>query len=563
MLKRITLLVVLLFITANLFSQAPTRFWVKFTDKNNTPFTISQPSAFLSQRAIERRLRQNIPVNLDDLPVNPSYIDGVAATGAGVLSVSKWLNSVVIYVADTNILDQIRNLPYVSEVSYVAWKRTAGQSVQDFDKWKEHNNLNASIPETGNPSYFRPKKAASYDYGPSFNQIEMIRATVMHEHGFRGQGMMIAVLDAGFYNVDVLSCFDSLRSEGRLLGTRDFVNPGGNVFQENTHGMSVLSAMAGNVPGQIIGTAPKASYWLLRSEDTGSEYPVEEYFWVAAAEFADSVGVDVINSSLGYTVFDDFSLSYSPSDMNGNTAVSTIGADIAASKGILVVNSAGNSGGSDWMIIGAPSDGDSVLAVGAVDQIGQYAGFSSTGPSADGRIKPDVAVQGEGTIVITASGDITPGNGTSFSSPVLAGAAACLWQAHPQATNMEILYAIQKSSSQFSNPDIYLGYGIPDFEEADKSLYIPPDVTPFSGIILFPNPSRNSLGVKFFNDDYQDISIELYDELGKLVMPGIQTLSHPGENTFQFADTEELPSGIYFLQIKFDGYASMSKWLKM
>lgn len=560
----IIILIILYVSCIKVNAQLPTRYLVEFTDKNNSPYSITQPSAFLSPRAIERRSRQHIDIKINDLPVNPSYVAGVSATGAQILARSKWLNAVVIHVSDTAILSQINALSYVKEVSYVAMKKKEkNDSLPRFNKWDEFYQLNDPAKSRVVITHQRPKNTEVFDYGPSANQIAMIKGDKLHEVGFRGQGMVIALLDAGFYRADIVPCFDSLRQEGRLLGTKDFANPGGNVFNESSHGMNVLSTMAGLVPGEIIGTAPKASYWLLRSEDQNSESPVEEDCWVAAAEFADSVGADVINSSLGYTVFDDPSLNHTQAEMDGNTTHCTIGADIAASKGILVVCSAGNSGGSFWQIISAPADGDSVLTVGAVDASGFYAPFSSTGPTADGRVKPDVATQGAGTILYSSSGGVFSGNGTSFSSPVMAGAAACLWQAHPGATNMEILHAIQKSANRFSNPDIFTGYGIPDLSIADKNLYVTPSVTPLSGLNLYPNPSRDNLSVKVFFNDYQDITLEVFDNTGRRILPVYTTLGHPGENIIKLNDTESLPAGIYLIKMKAGSNILVAKWLKM
>jgi len=391
--KKGLLLIVCFLLTFNLYSQSG-KYWIQFTNKNNSPFSIGNPSAFLSQRAIDRRLAQSIPVITQDLPVNPAYLNAVSATGATLLHPSKWLNGTTAIVSGPAILNQILSLPFVSEVVYVA-PISKGQSGSS-PKWDQFIAMN---PLAGNPPVpVHVKNTSVFDYGSSYNQIHMLNGDLLHEMGFRGQGMMIAVLDAGFFEVDINQAFDSLWDHNQILGTHDFVD-GGNVFDDNTHGEYVLSIMGGNIPGQLIGTAPKANYWLLRSEDVNSEYLIEEYNWVSAAEFADSVGADIINSSLGYTVFDDVSMNHSYEDLDGLTAPGSRGAAIAAAKGILVCNSAGNSGGSQWEHIGVPADADSIVSVGAVNFQGNYASFSSTGPTPDGRIKPDLSTQGEGTYV--------------------------------------------------------------------------------------------------------------------------------------------------------------------
>jgi len=434
---------------------------VVFTDKSNSPYTVSNPQAFLSSRALARRAAQGIPVTQQDLPVNPSYIQGVKTTGAVVVNRSKWFNSVVAQLQSPAQYAQLAALPYVDTLVYLAPPpvKIGGPDKFAMEMVPIARRVDAATEQT-----------AVINYGLAANQTTMIQLDLLHDMGFTGQGMVIAVIDAGFTNVDNAAAFDSLWDQGRILGYKDFAEPGGNVFSAHSHGTMVLSIMGGNIPGMIVGTAPHASYWLLRSEIGSSEYLVEEDNWVAAAEFADSVGADIINSSLGYTTFYDSAQDHTYEDMDGNTTRVTLGADLAASRGILVVNSAGNSGGSSWNFIGAPADGDSVMAIGAVDAFGSYAFFSSQGPSYDGRVKPDVSAQGQGTAYADPWGNVNTGNGTSFSSPVMAGAAACLWQAHPGFSNMDIRQALVQSASQYSSPDSLLGYGIPNLAAASLLL---------------------------------------------------------------------------------------------
>jgi hypothetical protein len=360
--------------------------------------------------------------------------------------------------------------------------------------------------------------------------------------------------------------FDSLRLQNRLLGYKDFVLPGNNLFEESTHGMSVASTIVGNMPGKLVGTAPKASVWLLRCEDANSEYIFEEDNWVAAAEFADSVGADVINSSLGYTRFDDPSQNHSYSDMDGNTTRITRGADIAASKGILVVNSAGNSGNENWHYIGAPADADSILTIGAVDKNGKIAYFSSFGPSYDGRVKPTICAQGKDAIVSSISDGVYPSNGTSFSSPIMAGAATCLWQANKNKSNMEIIDALIKSGSQYSNPDSVYGYGIPNMAVANMILNgIFLDMN-FSKNKIFanPNPFEEDIDVVIYLSDNVNANadLSLVDNNGKVVWSNKNLSLKIGYNYLLVSGLGKIKSGIYFLRINSNSWSESVKLLK-
>ena len=427
--KKLFLIVCFLSVLYGSYAQvAPDKYWVRFTNRFNSPYSIENPGEYLSQRAIDRRAQFNIPIVENDLPVNPQYIQAVANTGVTILNASKWFNSVTIYTTDPNALDQISQFDFVLSVSKAGGKPNGSG---DFVKEYFANESFASGPEES--SLKSISAGDSYDYGEAFNQIHMLNGEVLHDMGYDGAGKIIAVLDAGFLNANNIDAFDSLWNNGQILGTRDFVSPQNpNIFGSHYHGTMVLSTMGANWPGQIVGTAPKADYWLIRTEDGDSEYLIEELNWVSGAELADSLGADIINSSLGYTTFDDPTLDHSYEDMDGNTTPVTIGADMAVSKGMIVVNSAGNSGGSFWQYIGAPADGDSVFSIGAVDGSGNYAGFSSTGPTFDGRMKPNVVAQGQGSTIIDPwTGSVSYGSGTSFSSPITAGMIACLWQANP------------------------------------------------------------------------------------------------------------------------------------
>ncbi len=546
-------------------SQLP-KYRVEFTDKNNTPFSLSNPGDYLSPRAIQRRTNQGIAIDSTDLPVNQAYINGVLSIGGSLLTVSKWFNCITIAVADTTIISSLQALPYVNSVvrTYPPGgiktqkaNRPKLKNTQSFDDFIPQNYNMLAASQSG--EVFSMK---SINYGLGFTQANMIGIDYLHALGYTGDGMIIAVLDAGFYNVNTLNVFDSIRLNGKILGTRDFVNPGNDVYLQSTHGMAVLSIMGGNLPGQLVGTAPHASYWLLRTEDANTEFRIEEDNWIAGAEFADSAGADVLNTSLGYTEFWDPAMNYTYADMNGNTARITKGANMASSKGMFCVNSAGNSGLTPWKYIGAPADGFDILAVGAVNSNGSYASFSSIGPSYDNRVKPNVAAMGEGTSVVYTSGTIGPGNGTSFSGPVVAGAVACLWQANPSLTNVQLKSFIEQSASLYPGYDTLVGYGIPNFAAAHILVSkgeIPED-DPV--ILVYPNPFDDEIFVIFFSAGQQTINIEILDTSGKRIAnkENIQLVS--GYNNIALDRLKGKTNGMYLVRIMTKKQVYIKKLLK-
>jgi len=540
----ITLIILLLLSNIESFSQ--NKYVIKFNDKIGTPYSISNPSAFLSPRAINRRINHGIAITTSDLPVNPSYISGVQATGATILNKSKWLNAVTVEITNPSQLTAINALPYVliSENVGRLSNQTSTPTSNKFSK-----EIIKSVPQNYPPSNL---KTGSLDYGLANNQTSMIGINNLHDSGYSGSGMLIAVFDAGFYDAINMDCFDSLYANNQVVTTWDFVDNESDVYDDHYHGATVLSCMAANKPGEMIGTAPHAQYILLRSEDVNSENIIEEYNYASAAEFADSMGADLMHSSLGYYTFDISSTSHTYADMDGNTAPATIAADMAASKGILVVSSAGNEGNSNWNYIGTPADGDSVLAIGAVDQTSaQYVGFSSNGPSYDGRVKPDVAAVGQGTYLFyPGTSSVSQGNGTSFSGPIIAGAAACLWQAWPSLTNMEIIQAIKESSNQYTNPDTLLGYGIPNFTLANSILNLGEVNFPRNEVLhVFPNPWNGNapLTVLYLPVNNNKIIVELYDATGKLVFSQSQNVI--GGAFGKITISENISNGIYLLKI--------------
>lgn len=440
----------------NLTAQSNTtyKYWIHFTDKNNSEFSVTEPESFLSQRAIDRRENYNIPITIQDLPVNTNYIEALEAYPIEVLKASKWFNALVISIdsLETDILSEIEALAFVNEIELLAQYNSSGK--KGIDKF----DVKTSSAEND--------FEASNFYGYSEFQIRQINGHHLHGNDFMGEGVHIAVMDAGFTRVDSILEFQHLYDENRLLGVFDFVENDSDPYHGSGHGTAVLSTMAAFNESVYVGTAPKASYWLLRTEDTGSEQRIEEVNWLIGAEFADSAGVDILNTSLGYSRFDLPEFDYTYDDMNGDISIITQAADIAAAKGMLVVNSAGNSGTSDWKYITAPADGDSVLTVGAINAANLKVGFSSFGPSSDGQIKPDIMALGRDASIISSGGNYSFSNGTSFSAPIISGISACLWQNNTEYNNQQIMNALRFSGTLSDIPNDSMGYGIPDLQLA-------------------------------------------------------------------------------------------------
>lgn len=432
-----------------------------FTDKNETGFSLNNPSAFLSAKSIARKTRYQVPIDSNDLPVVQRYVDSVRLAGVvTILGRSRWLNAVIIQTTDAAALQKINSFPFVKKRDSVALK-SGSTILQQPAKLPTINPL-------GPLNYARTSQttADTFNYGASSNQIKIHKGEFLHNIGARGQTMSIAFLDAGFTGFQTNRFFDSARNRNQILGTWDFVSGNSNVNEDHPHGLNCFSIVAAYITGTFVGSCPEASYYLLRTEDAPTEQIIEEYNWVLGAEYADSAGADLISSSLGYTTFDNPVYDHSYADMNGNTTVISRMADLAAKKGILVVNSAGNDGSGSWRYIGAPADGDSVLSVGAVNNSGIIASFSSYGPTSDGQIKPDVVSVGSGTVLSNTSGNTTTGSGTSFSCPNMAGLAACLWQLFPEFNNWKIITTLRQSADRFNTPHEQYGYGLPNMKKA-------------------------------------------------------------------------------------------------
>lgn len=472
----------------------------------------------MSPRALERRARQNIPLTERDLPVNPAYVENLKAAGAVVWYTSKWFNGAVVH-CDSAVLQSLRQLSFVEgsqTLNRISTTNTTNNRVGNTSSGTTTSARNKN--KKAIPASVMKKTNTAEDYGGSFHQANMIGAVDMHAAGFRGEGILIAVLDGGFSRVNQIPAFSHLFANNQIKATYNFIERSPEVYQKDSHGTMVLSTMAAYQPGSFIGTAFKADYCLFITEDTRSEHNIEEINWLLAAEFADSAGVDVINSSLGYNTFDAPSLSYSYNEMDGSTALVSKAADMASAVGILVVTSAGNEGSSDWRYISAPADAKTVLAVGAVDSLGNKTGFSSFGPSADGRVKPDLVAMGGRSFVINPNGSIVRANGTSFSGPILAGMVAGFWQANRHLKNAEVIEHLKRSGSRAESPDNNIGYGIPNFPRAVLLGEGRVDF-PESPIGLFPNPVRDEQLSLVLNHKYlnKSVAIRFYDLLGKLV----------------------------------------------
>lgn len=542
MMKRHTTTFLFLLLTATMaFAQGNgkyyNKYWVHFTDKNNNGYTLENPSDYLSPRALERRTKFGITVDSTDLPVTEAYVDGIVNAGGTVLHRSKWFNAVSIEVTDSNVVDAISELPFV-----IAVEPVAATNIESIDDCNDRSRRNKQ-EETRNTTY-----------GATSSQTRMVNGHYLHEVGFKGEGMYIAVLDAGFERVDQVPAFDSLRINNRLLGTFDFVRGQENVYDLGSHGRNVLSIMAGYLPGEYVGSAPNASYFLFRTEEGATEYKIEEDNWVAAVERADSLGVDLVNTSLGYTTYDDPNMSYTYSDMTGRVARISIAATSAARKGMIIVSSAGNQGNSSWRYISAPGDADSILTIGAVNGDGRFAKFSSYGPTADGRVKPDIVGMGQGTSYIDANGTVQTGNGTSYSAPLLAGFVACLWQSNPTMQPQELIQLVRQTASSFSNPTDSIGYGIPDFLKAhyeilktQNSIYT--KLMP----VVYPNPFKDRFEVVINAEEEGNYKLEMVDLMGSRVYKEERNINVSSYQTFTINELGRISSGMYVVRITYPG----------
>lgn len=512
--------------------------WVYFTDKPESATYLANPLTMLTQKSLDRRTAQNIALDVKDVPISPSYIFQISnATGISIKAKSKWLNAL-------HIRGSVENIQQLTTLSFVDHIQFADKSL----------NTNASAKANTNSQFQAVNKnletQINFAYGNSNNQIAMLGGDLLHQQNFTGTGKTIAVMDAGFPGVNTALPFQRLNTNNQILGGYNYVSSSANIYTGETHGTLVLSTMGGYVENSLVGTAPDASYYLFITEDISVENPIEESYWVEAAEEADRLGVDIITTSLGYFGYDNPNYSYTYEDMNGTTSFASRGADVAFSRGIICVTSAGNSGSTVDPHITVPAESINTLAVGAVNAAGFYASFSSIGPSFDGRVKPDVVAQGVQAVVSDPSGNIGLANGTSFSGPITAGMVACLWQALPSKTNAEIIQIIKQSASIYNNPTPQLGYGIPNYNNAlANTLGIISQQK--ENVVLYPNPVKDVLNITT-SELSAEKTIVIYSALGQKVLEtkaNSVTVSLP---------INKLNSGVYFCRIN-SGTQSITK----
>jgi len=498
----------------------PNLYFIEFTDKNSTPYSLDNPQEYLSERALNRRNAQGIPIDSLDLPVNPSYIEGLENIGLEIHNITKWLNGAVVRTYNYNLVLQARNLPYVKETSRF-----------EIDTVETAKKVNKAMTVTGNsPStnVLTPKFTDS-EYGFSFPQIALHNGHILHSEGYKGEGMLIAVTDGGFTNADRMRSLEYLRNSGRIVATRDFAYDGTTVYDHHEHGSMVLSIMAGYLPGEYIGCAPEASYLLITSESNDYEEIVEEFNWVSAIEYADSMGADLANVSLGYVDFESQRYNHSAEDMDGHTNPSSIAATIAASRGMMIVVAAGNSGqdenGHVW--IGAPSDAYNIVTVGAIDVNQNSAPFSSHGFVDENRIKPDIVSVGWDAYADYINDSIATGSGTSFATPLSTGLIACFWQKFHEKSSAEIREALfsaarptiptweEDPTPQLGTPNILTGRGYVDFSLASENLTGTKNLANDCNISIYPNPTSNEITIRL--DNMQNAELNIFSIDGRLL----------------------------------------------
>ena len=505
--------------------------WVYFNDKPSAATFLANPLTMLTQRSLDRRTAQNILLDITDVPVEQAYITQItAATGITVMAKSKWLNALHIRGAQTDI-QALTGLPFVNSVKF------ANHSLNPGGRIAQNSNKIQSV----NKQY---EIEVVYNYGGSQNQIEMLNGHLLHQQNFTGQGKIIAVLDSGFTGVNTAAPFQNLITNNQILDGYNFPDRNTNYFSRHNHGTNVLSTMGGFADGQLVGTAPSAQYYLFITEDVNSENPVEESYWVEAAELADYYGVDVINSSLGYFDYDNANYSHQYEDMIGNKTFASRGANMAFNKGIVVVISAGNSGATAEPHIATPADAIGALTIGAVNSTEVYASFSSIGPSFDGRVKPDVCAKGLQATVSNTSGGIVTASGTSFSSPIMAGMVATFWSAVPTLTAQQVVDFIRQSADNYNAPTNQKGYGIPDFQLALTNALNLETVEANQNFVVYPNPAENQ--ITFQLENKQKGIIYLYDVLGQNILTKEISSSN---NTI---DIQNLPKGVYYYNFESD-----------
>ena len=552
--KKTLLLAACSFVLAQVtaFAQSNPRYLVLFKDKTNSTYRVDKPTEFLSQRAVDRRKKQNISVTTNDFPVNAGYLFAIRQIGAKVIYPTRWFNGALVEASDAQ-LTQIKALPFYKGIELnlpVA-------------------NITSKSPGIARTAATNRKLGTTedIDYGKMNAQLALMEVADLHKKGFQGENMLIAILDNGFARGDEVAYFKQLRDEKRLIDTHDFVARDGNIYNDGFHGLNVMSTIAAYQPGTLVGTAFKASFALYVTENNFGESPYEEITWLMAAERADSLGADVINSSLGYTTFDDEfdspAYNHTYKDMDGKTTIVSRAARYATRKGILVVNSAGNDGSNSWKYIGAPADVDSVLTVGATNYDRSYASLSSIGPNSAGVRKPDVSAVGAGTVVGDLNGGTSSGYGTSFSAPQIAGVAAILWQAFPNLTAQQVIYVLKKSGHLAATPDNLLGYGVPNLvkaQEIAQNEFAPlgTEGELLSSVVLSPNPAQDEVTLTVPQTLIGKMAnVSLFAASGATVHSAAARLA--AKHTIA---TGQLASGLYLVRVKVDNQERTLKFIK-
>ncbi len=521
----VSLLFFALFLTSPLLAQDK-YYFVSFKDKVGNGYTTQQPEAFLSEKAITRRINQGIDVYDQDMPISATYKSTIRNQGVEVFESSKWFNGLIIK-STVSEAEQLKNLAFVSDITYLAPQNYAGRRSEREDE----------IELQGYPT-------------DSLFQNEILNVKEMHSQGYLGEGMSIAVFDGGFRNVSSISAYSHLYDQNKLTYTYDFVSKTSNVYQYSEHGTKVLSFMAAQIEGAYLGIAPQANYMLFVTENVPTEYRIEEYYWLIAAERADSAGVDIISTSLGYNTFDDLQMNYTQEEMNGSTTVVVKAAHISSEKGIVVVASAGNEGNRAWSTITSPADMINGLAVGSIQSDYGHSSFSSYGPSADGRVKPDVVAMGSSAYLVSESGFVSQGSGTSYSAPQVAALLAGIWQAYPTFTALELVEAVRNSSSNAFTPDESIGYGIPSFIAITNYLQA---FSSLDALQFYPNPVAPTelLKVKIVNPSkVNQVEIEIFETTGKKLTRNLYEVSW--SNNIASIEMQHLSQGVYILNVLYE-----------
>ena len=535
-----TIFIFLFFCTFfQVYAQETFMYRLMLKSKGNPPFSTEHPEMFLSDKSIQRRAKQGFVVDSTDLPIDPSYLQAIANTGAEIRTFSKWVKTVVVHIPDSSFISPLKNLPFVDTL-YCVWKGSLPNQAQvrEEDTAVRNSTLKNDISS----------------YGAGFTQINLNNGYLLHDAGFLGKGMTIAVIDGGFTNADLVDYFDFQKIKGIKNFNHETTDPLRGGIE---HGTEVLSCMLSDKPGEMIGTAPEADYYLLRSEVDSEEYPVEEDYWIAALEYADSIGADIVTSSLAYGYFDDSSMDHTQDQLDGESIPISIAAGLAASRGMLLFNAAGNEGNKPWEKIMFPGDALNMLTIGAIGRDSVRSYFSSVGYTADGRIKPDLMALGTSVAVVGSSGQVLYSNGTSFATPIMAGLSACLWQALPELTSFEMVRLLRETANAFSRPDSLMGYGIADVYKAytQNKTGLKPTGNG-NTVSFFVNPYENRLYLNFDHSQNESkFVLNIYSSVG------IKVLSVSDSSSS--IDISSLSKGIYIAYLQMGAQpATVRKFIK-